>query len=425
MITIRDLGEYSRDFDLDIRNPLSQAGPVWGTLTAADLAAVQGPLGLRRTDPGGVLALTEQVLGPADRWCLLGANVIGVTGWESVPFADQYRAVTTGAGVFVASAMLYLRVSGPGAGAALDMLSPRTLSDLPVGHARFILFTTPAGTIDEEAVVIRTGEEQYELSCGGGKPPGWLADVAQGRDDVTVQENDRFGFNIKGPKRLQAVQSLLHPDEAEPVAKLVNFQSRPARSRNGDQVRVLKTVIGYEVWATEETLHDTWRLILTGRPQIVPCAWEVLATYRLECTNMVFGLYPVDLHSGTSLHEVGFSWMANRGDGHDYIGRKALLESSAHGGLWFAGLRARADGPAPPVGREVRSRSGEFMGYLTSAAPSPRHGAPLGFAHLVPDCVPGSDVLIDDAVWTVCTLPVFGPAPRTGRSRATRRRAQG
>jgi glycine cleavage system T protein (aminomethyltransferase) len=394
-----------RDFDLIIRNPLAQSTPVWATMSAADLPSAQKVLGLRRTDPGRLFAISEQILGPADEWCILGANVIGVMGWPAVSLENQYRAVTQGAGAFIASGMCYLRLSGKDAADVLDMLSPRKISDLPVGSARFTLFTTPAGTVDEEAVIVRTAPDEFLMSCGGGKHPGWLATVARRFSDVAVTPSEIFSFNIKGPCRLEAAQSLMHPGDAGNIAALRNFRHCVTSPLVGGTARVLKTVIGYEIWATADTLAAVWQQLLTERPKIVPCAWELLTVYRLECTPIVFALYPLDIHSGTTLWDVGYGRMIRRDEG-DYIGRKALLESADRARLWFAGLRAAGDTPAPVAGEEVLAPSGDFLGHVTSAAYSPLHGRTLAFAHLLPPSAPGKEVMVNGETWTTTTLPI-------------------
>lgn len=368
---------------------------------------MQNVLKLRRVDPGGILHATDVLLGGVTKWTVLGDNVIGAWGWREVDLDQQYRAVTHGAGAFIASAMCYLEVSGSDAGALLDALSPRRVSDLPLGSARFVLFTTPAGTVDEEAVVVRTGPEEFLLSCGGGKEPGWLRRTAEFFTEVRILPSEVFSFNIKGPKRLQAVQSLVDDADRRVIADLRNFQSCQVRTLVGGQARVLRSVIGYEVWTSAEVLAAMWRQLVTERPEITPCGWELLTIYRMECRDITFGLFPVDVHIGTTLFEIGAGWMVpDDHDGRDYIGREGLLKSRGSQRLWLAGLHAAdTKSGCPLVGDEVLDDSGGFLGYVTSAAPSPREGRVLAFAHLAPDCQPGAVVHAAGSRWQVSTIP--------------------
>lgn len=407
MRTVREVGEHPRDCCWSLRNPLAQPGTVWASLTSAELLAVQDSLGLRRVDPGGILAMTEQLLGPVTRWAILGDTVAGALGWANVSLTDQYHAVTDGAGAFLASAMFSLRVSGPQAGVVLDRLSPRKISDLAVNSAKFVLFTTPAGTVDEEAVVLRTGQTEFMLSCGGGKPPGWLDATAQEfGDDIRIERGDQFCFNIKGPERLDAVQSLVRPGrDQERIARLQTFDSCMVHPVIGGLARIVKNVIGYEFWADGETLAAVWHQVLAERPQIVPCGWDLLNIYRLECRSMTFCLYPLDVHSGTSLLETGYGWMMKEPNCEQYVGR-AALEACTERRLWLGGIRAIGDAEPPFIGSEIQSVSGDFAGYVTSAAFSFRDNCSLAFAHLVPSCAPGANVHIDGTSWLVSSLPI-------------------
>ncbi|MEV6906926.1 aminomethyl transferase family protein [Amycolatopsis sp. NPDC051071] len=398
-----------REWSSGLRNPLAQAGTVWKRVQPADLEATRRALQLRRVDPGGLLAMSGQVLGPVTEWAALGNNVIGAWNWRGVDLADQYRAVMSAAGAFIASAMCYLKVSGPDAGRVLDALSPRSVSDIPVNAAKFVLFTTPAGTVDEEAVVVRTGPEEFLLSCGGGKPPSWLNLMAEGFA-VCVEPSSVFSFNIKGPQRLAAVQSLVDSQSDDAVAALEPFQSRLVGTQVGGLARVLRSVIGYEVWAEQDVLAAVWRQLLEDRPAITPCGWELLTVYRLECQEILFGLFPVDLHAGTTLFEVGAGWMV-RSDRHaqrNFVGREALTTASGAKRFRLTGLRAVDDNAIQPVlGQEVLTAARHFAGYVTSAAWSPREGRFLAFAHLLPESVNGSEVHVAGARWEVRSVP-FG-----------------
>jgi aminomethyltransferase len=406
MKTLTNVVERSRAHSLDLRSPLAQSGMVWATLSPSELNAAQDVFGLRRVDPGGVFAITEKMLGPVERWAILGDNVIGATGWADVSLQEQYEAVTTGAAAFIASAMLYVRVSGSKASAVLDSLSPRTVSGLPVDSARFCLFTTPVGTVDEEAVVIRTGPEDYVMSCGGGKYPAWLRPQAIEFGDVLVEEADVRSFNIKGPKRLAATVSLLAERDADAVARLKPFQSCLVSTSLGTRARVLRTVVGYELWADKEVLCGLWRQVLRSRHVVTPAGWDLLNTYRMECREMVFGLYPLDLHAGTRLAEIGFEWMYRDGPTRDYMGRAALTTSSDSARFRLLGLQSSAGThDVPLIGQEVFTSDHGFVGYVTSAARSPRHGGPLAFAHLTPACSPGDPVVLNGQAWTVQSLP--------------------
>ncbi|MFE3177886.1 glycine cleavage T C-terminal barrel domain-containing protein [Amycolatopsis sp. NPDC059090] len=391
---------------MGLRNPLAQPGVVWMLIAPEDLTTAARALHLRRTDPGGLFERTAERFGPVTAWCSLADNVIGAANWERLTLAEQYEAVNERAGAFIASAMVYLRISGPGAGAVLDRLTPRAVSDMPIGTARFVLFTTQAGAIDDEAVVLRLGPEAFLLSCGGGKRPGWLDAATRLHPGVAVEEGTHGSFNIKGPGRLETVLRIINNLDSEVVANLAPFGHCAIRSPEGNPIRVVRTIIGYEVWASPDVLGRMWQRVLDDYPRTVPCGWDLLNTYRMECTDIAFGLYPVDLHSGITLKEAGYGWMTRAGADHDYIGKSPLLDDSGPR-LRLRGLEAAGEVPVPAIGEEITDESGNFRGHVTSAAHSPKLNRPLAFGHLHPGLRPGASVVIDGTEWIVRTLPIL------------------
>jgi aminomethyltransferase len=390
------------------QNPLAQPGIVWHVTDKVTLPV--GPAGypVRYADPGGAFELIADRHGDPTGLCILGDNVAGVAGWTGLSFADQYRAMTTGAGVFPCGSMRYLRVSGPGAGELLDMLTPRDLSRLGTGRAAFVIFTTPWGTVDTEAIVLRTRPQEYLVSVGGStRVPTWMCEAHALRPNASVSDTELTTFNIKGPEQASAMRELVHPDDRALVAAVTPFRVAAVRTRTGHRAWITRTTVGMEMWAEPEAIAGTWRYMLNRSDQFTPCGWDALATFRVECSSMVFGLCPLDMHSETTLPEVGQGHMVHADKASDYVGRPALLAPQQTLRLWLAGVKAADPGTASAqVGDAVHDDDGNVVGYITTAAFSPSREQPLGFAHLAPGCRVGRDVYLNDGSrWTVCTLP--------------------
>jgi aminomethyltransferase len=407
MKSVRDRGLYPRIHDPDLRSPLMQAGLVWSTLDSTELPPRLDGHTLRYSDPGDVLGLLASAVGPPTGVCILEDTVVGAAGWAGVPLHRQYEAVTTRAAAFVAGAMNYLRVTGADAVRLLDLLTPKDMTRLAVGRATFALFTTPAGTVDNEAVVLRVGEEDYLLSCGGPtKGPSWLPEARLACPRAQVEPAGVACFNIKGPRQLEAMARLLHPDDRGALPGLRPFDACRVRTPHGAPTWVLKTTIGVEMWGDGAAMRESWFGILAMPELVTPGSWDLLDVFRLECTDMVFGVYPIDLHGATTLWEAGYAWMVDPAKPGDYVGRAGLAASRGSRRLWLAGLVAR-DGSSgvPGLGQEVFTPDGEFAGYVTTSAHSPRHGRPLAFAHLKPSCRAGDALTVEGGAWTVTTLP--------------------
>lgn len=410
MMTVRDLSIHPKMQCGDLINPLYQDQLVWKVVPTAHLTNGYAGCVTRPQDPTGILDDIAKTAGTPTAMCVLGDNVIGAASWEGIPMEAQYRAVTEGAGAFVASNMHYLSVTGPDAANAMNMLTPRDVQRLPVGGSMFTLFTTPAGTVDEEAIVLRTGQTEYLVSCGGGKPLSWLPKALQEYPEATAEQSEIVSFNIKGPGRMRAMQALVHPEDRDCLASLRPFQSSACRNLDGDPVRVVRTVVGYEMWGHAAVIRRTWGHILQRPDLATPCAWDLLNVYRLECTSMVFAVYPLDVHAGTTLWEAGYGWMIEEGEDKYYVGKEALENSVGAGRCRLAGLMARSSAAeTPPVGTEVRTRDGGFAGFVTSSAYSIKHGRSLAFAHLQMGQQNGA-ILEPSGYgdWSVCALPFKG-----------------
>jgi aminomethyltransferase len=290
------------------------------------------------------------------------------------------------------------------------MLTPKDLSRLDVGRAAFVIFTTPWGTVDTEAIVLRAEPQEYLVSVGGStRIPTWMEKANTLRPDATVCDAELTTFNIKGPKQAVAIGELIHPDDRPLVAALTPFRVATVRTRTGDHAWITRTTIGTEMWAGPEAVASAWRYMLARPDQFTPCGWDALASFRVECATMVFGLCPLDMHGGTTLPEVGHGQMVRADKASDYVGRAALLAPQQAPRLWLAGVEATDPRTASArVGDSLHDDSGTVMGYVTTAAYSPGRRRTLGFAHLVPSCQAGRDVYLNDGNrWTVRTLP-FG-----------------
>jgi aminomethyltransferase len=402
-------------FDYQLPNPLAQPGIAWHVSESGELPPAAGPYPIRYSDPGGILGMICDAVGPATGICILGDNVAGVASWQQVPFAAQYRAITQGAGVFACGTMYYLRLRGPDAVLVLDVLTPKDMTRLAVGRATFALFTTPEGTVDTEAVVLRIANDEYLLSIGGStREPKWLREAVCAYPGVSVSEADVISFNIKGPGRLTAMRQLVRPDDRPALDRLRPFDACPARTPAGRLVWILRTLIGMEMWADTGAMRETYTKML-GRPDIFAlCGWDMVNTFRVECEAMVFGLCPLDLHEGTTLWEVGQAHGIDPRKERDYVGKFALKRSRLTRRLWLCGLEASAPHcRIPAVGDRIVDADGAFAGYITTAAFSPKHRRSLAFAHLNPRYRPEQPLLVHGEEWTVRRLP-FGCAERSG-----------
>ncbi|MGY5060715.1 hypothetical protein ACWDFR_42780 [Streptomyces sp. 900105755] len=399
-------------FEVGIQQPFPPDEWTWRTLPPDHPALAGSPGALRKSDPGNALAIVAEAYGKPTSYCVLGGNVASVSNWEGISFDQQYAASTHGAGVYPCGGMYYLSVEGPGAADVLDLLTPRDIGALDIGQAAFAIFTTPEGTVDTEGIVLRTGPVSFQVSIGGSaRPPDWLYDAVALHPGARTAEAALSSFNIKGAQRTRAMARLVSEPFADGLARLPRFRAIPVRTRWGDDAWVVRTVIGIEMWAAPHTVETAWQTMVAAPDLYTPCGWDVLATYRLECSQFAFYLCPLDIHRGIPLADAGLSHVVSREKTTPYVGRRALTDRTAKtdtARMWVCGLTAR-DRAAPRrrIGERVlASGSAQAIGYVTTAGHSPLAGRELCFAHLPATVLPGDEVAFEDGTaWLVSGLP--------------------
>jgi aminomethyltransferase len=388
----------------------------WRTIPPGHPALLAPPNVLRKSDPGDAFEVIAGKYGKPHSYCVLGGAVASVSNWEGLTYEAQYQAVTSGAGAFPCGGMYYLSVTGPHAADVLDLLTPRNVSNLDIGRAVFVIFTTPEGTVDTEGVVLRDGEHSYQVSIGGeSAPPTWLHDALREYPDTVAIESNLSSFNIKGPNRIVAMSRLLRDEDGHRLDRLRPFRAIPVRTRSGGDAWIVRTVIGIEMLAAAEVIHQAWQAMVAAPDIYTPCGWDLLATFRLECQDFAFYLCPLDIHRGTYVFDVGLGHVVSRAKPTAYVGRKALENPERWGGRsWIGGLTADSpDIPRRSIGEQVAGLDSDRpCGYVTSAAFSPRAGVQLCFAHLSTEIRPGDTVrFMDGSTWRVSPLPMKSAAP--------------
>ncbi|MBC00505.1 MAG: glycine cleavage system protein T [Rhodobacteraceae bacterium] len=380
-------------------NPLSMNLPPYFTIPAdSGLVSGEQPCLKPKKHLMDIIELVAARYGPHHGLRVLAGNVIGAGGWSRLPTKRQHDYVNARAGAFIASGMMYLEVSGPQALDVLDHLTPRNLRSLKTGRAAFTLFTTPTGTVDEEALVLRVEENRYLVSCGGGAPPSHLHEALERFPDARVVDSDVVSFNIKGPDRIAVMRDLVCAADRAAVDALKPFQACRCRTNAGDDVTVVRSVIGMEMWGMPGAITAVWTAMLDMPDRVLPCGWDLLDTYRIECTDIDFLLHPLDMNYGTTLAEIGLGWMVDPAKTADYVGREALREPAAGPRIKVRKLAVAGDRSSRPrIGEAVQDADGRIRGHVSSCGYSYAADRHVAFVHLADD---GSDGPLELKGWT-------------------------
>ncbi|HEX3134197.1 MAG TPA: glycine cleavage system protein T, partial [Planctomycetota bacterium] len=108
-----------------------------------------------------------------------GGKIIDFNGWDMpVQFAGitaEHQTVRTGGGVFDLGHMGRLHLSGPGTLELLSQQVCRRLDDLKPGQVRYGLVLAEDGTVEDDVLVSREGDQAFHVVVNAGNHQKILA----------------------------------------------------------------------------------------------------------------------------------------------------------------------------------------------------------------------------------------------------------
>lgn len=307
----------------------------------------------------------------------------------------EVLAVRSGVGLFEASPLGKIEVKGPDAGAFLDCMYVNTISTLKPGRCRYAIMLTENGTVFDDGVVTRLGDDHFLV----GTTSGHAAAIAETLREwlqcewttmqVLVEDVTTCWAvaNIAGPKA-RSVLAALEPDmdisgEAFPhmSARTGHVCGLPARI-----ARVSFTgELSYEIAVPWRDAGRLWTALEEAGAShgLTPFGVEALMTMRIEKGFLHVGS---DTDGTTLPQDIGFGGIMQKKK-QDFVGRRSALRPD--------GMRADrrslvgleiTDGKSVPLATGAHvlpaTASGEqpSQGWVTSSAWSPTINAPLAFA---------------------------------------------
>ncbi|MEE4350179.1 MAG: 2Fe-2S iron-sulfur cluster-binding protein [Pacificimonas sp.] len=354
-------------------------------------------LGARR--PTGELIRPRRLM-PADAFHRELGAVMDDYGWErpshyttrgeTIHDAAQReaRAVRETAGLFDGSPLGKIEVKGPQAGAFLDHIYVGRMSTLKQGKVRYGLMLNENGSVFDDGVVMRLGENHYLLNCTSGHADRVFAWVDEYRQciwpyDVLVQNvtSHWATFGIAGPRARDILTACdldfdLERDRFPHMAvREGSFADQHARIARVSFSGELSYELSVPVTAAMDALGHLWRV---AEPLgIVPYGIEALEILRVEKGYLHVG---ADTDSETQPGDIGFGafWPKKPAD---FIGRRSLLRAPAQRAdrKQLVGLRADDDRTVLPMGGHIIDDDGGSIGWIGSSYYSPnlRRGVTL------------------------------------------------
>jgi aminomethyltransferase len=270
-----------------------------------------------------------------DRHAAAGARFAPFAGHEMPMWysgiLDEHHAVRQAAGLFDVSHMGEVFVRGPRATEAVDLLVTNRCGALAVGRALYTVMCRPDGTIVDDLIVTRLGEQEWLIcvnAANRAKDFSWITGQVGALATVTDESDQWAQLALQGPRAVD-IAAAVAGDDVRTVPPFSVCWSKMAG------VRVLLSRTGYtgedgfEIYIPREQATPVFdALVAAGTPLGLKLAGlGCRDTLRLEAR---LALYGQDIDDSTSPVEAGLGWVVGW-DKPSFIGREALLSQRAEG----------------------------------------------------------------------------------------------
>jgi aminomethyltransferase len=326
----------------------------------------------------------------------LGAKMVDFNGWDmpvEYPSAGgliaEHLAVRSRVGIFDVSHMGDIRISGPQALQAVQHITMNDASKLVIGQVQYSAMLYPNGTIVDDILVHRLGENDYFFVINAGtreKDHNWVRENTRGFDcKVEILSDDFTQIAIQGPDGVRLLQKLTDADLS---------QVRFYWLTHGTVCGLKNTLIcrtgytaedGFEIYipADEQTSARVWYDVMdAGRKfHVVPCGLGARNTLRLEGR---LALYGHEISDTITPLEAGLDrWL--KLDKAEFIGQDALVRQKAEGlKRTLVGLEMIERGIARD-GYKVLDHAEKEIGYVTSGSYAPFLKKNIALAYVPPE----------------------------------------
>lgn len=364
---------------------------------------------------------------------VLGAHWWEAGGWmrpacyprkgESLHRAVQREAaaVRAGVGIFDASPLGKIEVTGVDAAKFLDRFYINPVAMLASGRVRYGLMQNESGVIIDDGTVARLAGDRFVITTTSGgalRIALWLEEWRQCewpdlKVFVTPVTTQWATIALAGP-RAREVLARFETDIALDAASFPHMSVREGRLA-GVPTRIYRVSfsgeLGFEINVPARYGASLWRELLAAGADfgIVPYGIEAVLLLRLEKGFLHVG---VDTDGTTAPADIGFGEIAARKTA-DFIGKRSLRRSDnlRPDRLQLVGLSAD-DTKVLVAGAHLRlpDTSEGSDGWVTSAGVSPALGRPIALALLRGGRARFGETITVHDLNRQCTATVVKPA---------------
>jgi len=317
----------------------------------------------------------------------LGARLVPFAGYrmpvQYEGIKKEHQAVRERAGLFDVSHMGELVLEGAEAVSVADGLVTNAVATLDVGRALYTVCCNEGGTILDDLIVYRRGEEDVLIVCNASnvaKISPHVATAAEGRCSFRDETDATALLALQGPKAERIARDLGADFAAE-----LGFFGVATGEVAGVKCTVARTGYtgedGFELFCANGDAVTLWNAILAkgAAHGIAPVGLGARDTLRLEAK---LALYGNDIDETTNPYEAGLGWVVKLDHG-EFVGQAALRKVKAEGVTRkLVGFEMRERGIARHGYPIVDPESGETIGEVTSGSPAPTLGKNIGLGYV-------------------------------------------
>ena len=323
-----------------------------------------------------------------ERHQTLGARLVPFAGYsmpvQYTSILEEHAAAREAVALFDVSHMGQLHVEGSGSAALADRVCSRRMGDLAEGRVRYALLCNDAGGVVDDVTVYRTASDAFLFCVNAAniaKDRDWLESHAPSDARVRDASQDTALLALQGP---HCVGGAGEARRRRPLGRA----ALPVRGIGGRRGAAAGVADGLHRRRRLRALRrgEACRGALgrpPGRrrsPRLRPSGLGARDTLRLEAA---LPLYGQELDDETTPFEAGLDRFVDLE--RDFLGAAALAEHRARGARrQLVGFAVQGRGIARS-GYPILDADGQELGHVTSGAPSPTLGHPIGLGYVTPD----------------------------------------
>ncbi len=334
-----------------------------------------------------------------DKHVSLGAKMVPFGGWDmpvqyNGGILAEHHHTRKAVSLFDTCHMGEFIIRGKNASQELDKIFPRAVADQKIGFARYNFLLSDRGTVMDDLLIYRMGEEEFMIVVNAGTIESDATRIRSllPSSILFVDESDKTGkLDLQGPKTVEIMEKIGFKKADLPgVYKWIKTTVKgiPAIvSRTG-----YTGELGFEFYVAADNVGELWDYLLSF-PEVKPAGLGARDTLRLE---VGYPLYGHEMDENTTPGEAGFDPILKLDKRlSSFMCEKILKDPTKKTkkliGVVLEGRRAAR------AGSKVLSTDGKEIGTVTSGMFSPilEKAIALTFVHPQYNFVPGDKINLE------------------------------